>query len=364
MIRSQHTLTVIGSKAFIFGGKHPDGQLTKTDILAIALPPNEQEEEQHSQYTRYPAHSANPLGTGSVPLPAARYAHAACRRGEEILVYGGKGADGNDIDDGSSSIWAWHSGKARWAQYAPSDVIAQRPGPRSNHKIFVDEKQDLLILHGGESSSADGGRNASQETWAFLFGKGEWVKLPTVPTPPVSSSYVNSTLYSISSGGAQTPAIVETLDLHDFTGDTSNRCWSAVEESAKGRTPNPSARQWSTTLPVTTGFGRYYLLNFLGAPPAASDSDAASTTSSDLWSLQCPSEKLTGAGVKDLIRDKLPNTESGSFRWHEVEVPENKPEPRSYFGADNTTDGKSVVVWSGTDGKGVTASGGWIVTVR
>lgn len=89
--------------------------------------------------------------------------------------------------------------------------------------------------------------------------------------------------------------------------------------------------------------------------------------------MQLPSEGISASKVKDMIRDKLPKAESGSYNWAEVElVEEGKEEsqptpklgPRSYFGAHTSSDGRTVVLSGGVDELGHLEANAWVLKIK
>lgn len=100
---------------------------------------------------------------------------------------------------------------------------------------------------------------------------------------------------------------------------------------------------------------------------------------SDIWTMQLPSKSvkpmswtdLKPAAIKDTIREKL-GYDSGAHSWAEVDVQPNEqighegkvhPGPRGFFGADATSDGKSVVLWGGLNAKDERESDGWLISL-
>ncbi len=130
-------------------------------------------------------------------------------------------------------------------------------------------------------------------------------------------------------------------------------------------------------MPVSGGFGRYYLIQSFGKQltglGSTKDSPDQGPFLSTVWSLQLPSSGFSLASVKDAIRDRLPGRESGAFSWAEVQIEpveqmthEGKahPGPRAFLGADGCMEGSGVVFWGGVDAKGQLLSEGWLLRLR
>lgn len=108
LARANHTVTIIGSKAYIFGGEGADGKITSTDIHAVVLPGSK---EAGSEYACYPA---APLEDAHGVI-SARTKHAACSRGKHVVVHGGCNEDGSAVEEGSC-LWLWDSERLKWAK--------------------------------------------------------------------------------------------------------------------------------------------------------------------------------------------------------------------------------------------------------
>ena len=131
-------------------------------------------------------------------------------------------------------------------------------------------------------------------------------------------------------------------------------------------------------MPLRFGLGRTYLAYLFGSAEdmkgkeeAAGENIGLDPYTADIWILQLPSGKLSGAGIKDAIREKLPRVASGEMTWSAAEVvpvdqqgkTEGKahPGPRGFFGADVVGGGgdgdHSAVLFGGLSAKGVEADG-------
>ena len=359
LARSHHTTTVLGNKAYIFGGKRADGTLCSNTLQGIALPVADQHPGD-SEYVCYPAVSA----TDRVPSPRSN--HAACVRGDSLVVHGGEGPDGNPLDE--SCLWIWSSSSLQWTKIS---FVGDMPSSKSGHKIFLTESQgeDFLILHGGSKE------DSTTETWKFDFGSYAWTELPPAPAVTLTSQFVDSTLYGIS-GNSDVNGSLHILQL-DPSGTNNNELqWTTRDFPTNPLTPGPCPRIGGALVPVATGLGRKYLLYLLGSrrdvKMASSDHDFTDKHPfySDAWALQLPSENFSASQAKDTVRDYLPGFESGAFIWEEIDIAliettpmtsRNHPGPRAFFGADICPDGKSVIFWGGLNAGGQAESDGWLV---
>lgn len=333
---------MIGDSAYIFGGRSGDGQLCSTNIHEVPLP--SEKNKQHGEYASYQSTAV----THDAPSPISRYAHAACARDKSLIIHGGRD-DAGPLQSESTYLWEWNTISHVWTRIGPPNgTTSAAPKSRYNHRIFHDAKNDYLILHGGRMN---GDETESAETWIFDFASTAWTELKFAPALPLGSVFVNGTLYGITSESDW----VQSLSI------TAEKATSA--EWAINQTPSegPARVPGAAVVLLDYGLGRSYLLQLLG------------TGESGIWSLQLPAGLASGARVKDVIRDALPKTDSGSLSWAHVEISPPSPDqeitesgkahpgPRGYFGADNCGDGRRIILWGGINGKSETEGDGWIL---
>ncbi|PSR79724.1 hypothetical protein BD289DRAFT_375150 [Coniella lustricola] len=366
LARSRHSVTVLGDTAYIFGGEHADRSLASTDVHTVSLPSQTQSVAQHSHYTAFPVKDTV---TGEVVVPAPRKGHAAAARGKHVVVHGGSDDKGVPIDE-DNCIWLWDAEKLQWARIRAVTQIGKTLAAREGHSIFVDEKQDLLILHGGKTRE-----ELTAETWLFDFDAVAWTQLPSSPATPSVAAYVDNTLYSISTDSALGGSI-HVLKLGQNATERSKPealKWEQIDFPTNPLAPGPTSRVGASLLPVSTGYGRHYLVYLLGREAKPGQENQEERFRSDVWSVQLPSHGFNAAAVKDAIRDRLPgNIESGTYSWAEVEIVPTEqlehegkvhPGPRGFFGASTCADGKSIVFWGGLNAKGDQEADGWMLKV-
>lgn len=370
LARSHHTVTVIDDKAYIFGGQTSGGKLCTTDVHAISLP---SQTKPAAEYACYPAFPVKETATGELLVPSPRQGHAACARGKYVLIHGGSDENGTPIDE-DACLWTWDSETLRWSKIHAEVQIGRDLVPKAGHDIFVDEKQDILVLHGGRSTSGQTG-----ETWLYDFNAVAWTRLPSCPVAPSSSAFVDDALYSISSD-SELGGSIHVLKLGSNATDRANPDtlkWEKVDFPSNPLAPGPKSRVGGALIPISTGYGRYYLAYLLGRSEVGgqgSEDEQQAAFYSDIWSFQAPTHGITPASVKDAIRDKLPGSvESGSYSWAEVEIlpteqveHEGKvhPGPRAFFGASSCLGGKGVVFWGGVNAKGEQEADGWLLKIE
>ncbi|KAK3385514.1 hypothetical protein B0H63DRAFT_183692 [Podospora didyma] len=403
LARSGHTATVIGNTAWIFGGEGPDGFFCPADMIAVSLPAAEKttsaaDASTPSTATTYTRHDVTGI------KPTRRTQHAACSRADRyIIIHGGKNMDGEAIFE--DEVWMFDTVNLKWIVIPSATQIGTIMEARYGHHIFVDPKQDLLILHGGHPNreivwdgeagwydyrkktkdAADGSSGSSSseypvfkaintvaETWMFDLEARAWTQLPPSPAsgPPVAAALVDSTLYSINYetniGGK-----IHWLYLHQSATERERPdalVWHTAAFPANPFHPGPRPRKDAALLPLKTGMGRQYLVFMFGCSPAGYKEPEGFMA--DIWALQLPSTGVSAAAAKDAIRDKLPGMESGKLTWSEVEVIPTEqigtggkahPGGRCFFGADSCYDGKGIVMLGGLNRWSEKEADGWIL---
>ncbi|PVI05611.1 hypothetical protein DM02DRAFT_584192 [Periconia macrospinosa] len=431
LTRSHHSVTVIDNKAHIFGGTTSSGEIASNDIHIINLRSEKEKNYHHEpEYQLIPALSSNPSGGSDVP--AARTQHAACAFNSHVAIYGGADASGSPLEE-NSSIWLYDPTNKTWSQLS-SSTSETVPGPRAGARLFASsssssttvEDAKALFLYGGTTQEG----RVSSDLWSFDVPTSTWHALPNPPVlaSPTNAALVDGHLYLISSddaissslhilpvSAASSPADGTNDTLKD---DTDLPKWTTLTFPTNPLAPGPRARRDGALVPITTGYGRNYLVYLLGAretPPPPTGTTPSSSSSakrhedqtptqwSDTWTLQLPSSSLiqnpfptssssssheTGttaaaataltttikpAHIKDTLRTSV-GASSGTWSWAEVELvvpsdPEEEvkegklhPGPRSSFGADVLSlERNKVVFWGGVDAKGEVVGDGWVV---
>lgn len=366
---------MIDNKAYIFGGDTAAGTPASTDIHVVTLQHSGQPE---MDYSLIPALSTFEDGK----TPAARSRHAACAFHGGIAVYGGCNEQGGLIDE-KSSMWLFSPERKSWDMLAPTNVD-NAPGPRRNAQLFANDTH--IVLFGGVDGSGD---NAS-DLWHFDVAARTWSQLPTAPVAASNAALMSGQLWLIS-GSDPLSSQIHHLDISSSRNEMS---WESFTFPTNPLAPGPRARRDGALIPISTGWGRNYLIYLLGARNDATSTSPTTnleeashakevTQYSDTWVLQIPSSDLEAkasftlkdaikpAKIKDAIRSAL-GAETGHLSWAEavVQVPSDKemeeddgklhPGPRAFFGADVMVNGSSVVFWGGVDARGERVGDGWV----
>ncbi|CAO2647715.1 Nn.00g086370.m01.CDS01 [Neocucurbitaria sp. VM-36] len=403
--RSQHTVSVVKGRAYIFGGEIESGRLADNVMHVVILPSSGVLE---ADYTTFPARSANGLDD----VPNARKGHTAVVIGDSIYMFGG---EGESITNEKGRVWVYDTVSNTWSYLDPaSDTLfpskrtghasasSELPGPktRTYHEKAPQAPADpaTVVPEPAESDSwgtifVVGGRDTSSDelfndALAFDVRSRTWSNIPTPPGQPrdgASLSLVGDRLYRFGGKGVETwtSGATEFLDVSHVwkhaeggtTPLTSGWAWEEVSHTnGEGSTAAaPQARSNGGLVGVTTGQGRHYLL-------AVGGETESGTFFDDIWALQLAPERSTAAATKDGIRASM-KRDTHESQWAEVlykyvdtkgeEEQEIPGEPKSglgmrgHFGIAKGTevDGATAVVWGGVDAQGNILGDGWMVTV-
>ncbi|KAF2686307.1 hypothetical protein K458DRAFT_476830 [Lentithecium fluviatile CBS 122367] len=398
LTRSNHSLTVLHNKAYIFGGTTKDG-LASNEIHVVNLATEKNEDPDYQLIPAIPA-------TSGGPVPKSRTKHAACAFNDKIAIYGGVDSSGQSVDE-SATIWLFDPAEKTWSALASE---GDEPGHSKTAQLFP-HSGDLIVYRDSTPTPL----------WRFSHQTHTWTPLPDPPAPasPTNAALTNGHLYLITSTDPLSsqlhmlplpppPASTKSKEDNNPQGNpdpdpnSEFQKWTTLTFPTNPIAPGPLARHSGALLATTTGYGRNYLVYLLGArdTPVSSSTTATFpsapesmperdiTECSDTWALQLPSSSLEPkvawsvkdamkpAKIKDAIRSSV-GAESGKWGWAEVvvEVPDDlgvtgagegklHPGPRACFGADVLDDGAGVVFWGGEDAEGERVGDGWVVRVK
>ncbi|KAK4695625.1 hypothetical protein P7C71_g2155, partial [Lecanoromycetidae sp. Uapishka_2] len=389
--RSSHSLSIIKSKAYIFGGEEKPREPVDNHIHVFTLPLSEHDEV---DYQIIPARASAENGE----LPSPRVGHVASTVDDRIYIFGGRGGKDMKPLEESGRVWVFDSKLNVWSFLDPARG-SPSPESRSYHaststehplnqrelqnappagsvasaftKDNPNETKDYtenplgetgsgaddhgtLFIHGGCPGS---GRTA--DIWAFDVASRVWSQYPDVPGPPrggPSLTLTRERLYRFGGfdGEKELGGSIQYLRLTrsmfndkggkgDLAVSPLDGQWANVEPPTGTLTPGD--RSVAGLQPVTTGQGRHYLLLFLGErDPSALGHESAGKFWDDVWSFQLRPEGMTAASFKDATR-QLIGAKSAEGTWARVDVPESSkegsvehPGPRGWFASSNGQD--------------------------
>ncbi|CAF9938272.1 hypothetical protein IMSHALPRED_000740 [Imshaugia aleurites] len=373
--RSNHSLTVLAGRAYIFGGEDENGKLAGDEVHIVTLPLKKKgNHDGEVDYKCVPS-----LGEGEDgKVPRSRVGHVAVAIRERIYLFGGKGEDGEAIEE-MGRVWVFDTNTLGWsyidpasdtsttsvpqARYHHGAASSEHPLPQTNASSKASYSEQItstiaklpslmtktsspqephgsLIICSGLSSPS----SPLNDTWLFNIPTRTWSALPSTPAispSPPSMALTYNRLYLITSTsnlGSEIHYLPITKETYtDARGEgelglsTSKPEWTTLPFPTNPLTPGPRPRKGAGLVPVTTGNGREYLLYFLGekaatTPPATTaekeelqPEKTDPTFWSDTYSYQVPAVPITAAGIKDATRQAM-GIATGEDTWAEVRV--------------------------------------------
>ena len=416
--RSSHSLSVIKSKAYVFGGEEKPREPVNNHMHIFTLPSSGHDVVDYQDIQAQAA-----AREGDVPSP--RVGHTASVVSDRIYVFGGRGGKGMTPLDENGRVWVFDSKLSAWSYLDPAkgspcpearsyhasastehpiSSVAAPGGPPAGSvasaftKNPTYDSQDhtesplrvaesglddhgTLFIHGGCTAA---GRVA--EVWAFDIASRTWSQYPDPPGPPRGGpclTLAGHRLYRFGGfdGQQELGGSVHFLRLTRSTFDDKGGqgelavapltgSWETVEPPSG--TPIPGARSVAGFHPVTTGQGRNYLLLFLGErDPSSLGHEAAGQFWDDIWSFQLPPEGMTAASFKDATR-QLFGARNAEGTWARCDVPETSmtgsiehPGQRGWFASAPGRDlgPGSIILWGGLTAGNNRLGDGWILII-
>lgn len=327
--RSNHSLTVIADRAYIFGGEDENKKLAGDEVHIITLPLKNKKGNHDGEVDYKCVPSLGEGQDGKVPGPRA--GHMAVAIGERVYLFGGKGDDGQAIEE-MGRIWVFDTNTLGWsyidpasdtsttsvppARYHHGAASSEHPLPQTNASSKASYTEQLtstiaklpslmskasspqephgsLIICSGLSSSS----SPLNDTWLFNITTRIWSALPSTPSTspsPPSMALTYNRLYLITS----TSNLESEIHFLPITKETYNDArgegevglkslkneWTTLPFPTNPLAPGPRPRKGAGLMPVTTGNGREYLLYFLG------ERDTTTTTTTTTTKSKQPSE--------------------------------------------------------------------------
>lgn len=314
--RSSHSLSVVGSKAYLFGGELRPRE--PVDSVLHVFPINT-ESLAASNDTTAAKQATTQGGTTSVATreisdrkegdswPTARVGHTAARVGDDIYVFGGRGGEDMKPLDEAGRVWQFSTGTEQWTALDPVNNET-RPEARSYHSSTGASDVGKVFIHAGCPASGRQG-----DLWSFDISKKIWQQLPRAPDPPRGGpgfTYGMKKLWRYGGFDGKNE-LGGQLDYIDVTKPDED--WTSVSYKAD-ECPGPRS---VTGLHILTVKGQDFLVTFLGERDASNLGHAgAGVFWGDVWALA-----LSPEGV--------PKEE----KWIKCESQGKIPE-RGWFGSD------------------------------
>ncbi|KAI9781359.1 MAG: Negative regulator of mitotic exit [Peltula sp. TS41687] len=163
LARTNHTMVTYADKLFLFGGT--DGTQWFNDVWTY--------DPRTNKWTQLDS-------IGHIPLP--REGHAAALVDDVMYILGGRTEEGNDLGD----LAAFRISSKRWYTF---HNMGSSPSPRSGHSMTTQGK--LIIVVGGEPSSAP--RDPPELSLVYILdtAKIRYPNDPSTSTPPMDRTVGN-----------------------------------------------------------------------------------------------------------------------------------------------------------------------------
>ncbi|KAF8499070.1 hypothetical protein F5888DRAFT_1611375 [Russula emetica] len=163
--RFSHTMTLVGSKLFVFGGRSATGKGRLNDIWALDLNCLKSNPFWESSYEPAPGNEK--------PLP--RSGHVSVTTGDRIIIFGGYGNPNTKFND----TWSFNISTRKWTELQCTGPI---PSPRATHAaVLID---DVMYVFGGLALD---GTNLGGLT-AFKLSTQRWTAFQDVGSSPSGRS--------------------------------------------------------------------------------------------------------------------------------------------------------------------------------
>nr|ODN87317.1 hypothetical protein L203_03590 [Cryptococcus depauperatus CBS 7841] len=278
--RSSQIVSVVGDRAYIFGGELRPREPRDNDIHAVSLG------SRNATMTCEPATSQS---------PSPRVGTAACTLNGKIYIFSGRGGVAMAPIEEQGAVWEFDPVAASWSFLLPSDASARAfPVARSYHCMASDGK-DTLYLHAG---CAEKGRLS--DLWAFSLSRRSWTELASASDPPrggASIAFTDGKLYRMNGFDGNT----EQGGSIDIYAPKTNS-WTLHSYSPDGKT-GPTPRSVSCLLPVRLD-GQSFLITLFGEhDPSSLGHQGAGKMLSDVWAFDINSKTWAEVVVQG---DQLP----------------------------------------------------------
>jgi hypothetical protein len=321
--RSSHSLCVIGSKAYLFGGELRPREPVDNAVHVFDLPASGSAEKDSASIVDCKAIQA---GEDAPPL---RVGHTAARIGSDFYVFGGRGGVDPKALEEQGRLWKFSAESLTWSSISPSSTdTSGYPEARSYHASTASPNN--IFVHAGCPAS---GRQT--DLWSFDINSSTWTQLANAPEPARGGpgfTYALGRLcrYGGFDGKRELGGQLDYLDVEPSP-DGKDAKWQSTTFE-EGDCPGPRS---VTGLSVVNIKNEPHLIAYLGERDASNLGHAgAGVFWGDIWALKLSKE----SGI-------------AAEKWEKVEIEgaESLPE-RGWFASDVVSDDR-ILVYGGLNAK-------------
>ncbi|KAJ5667891.1 uncharacterized protein N7477_006461 [Penicillium maclennaniae] len=257
--RSSQIISVVGDRAYIFGGELRPREPRDNDVHAVLLSNN-------ASINSEPATSHS---------PSPRVGSASCTLNSKIYIFSGRGGVAMAPLEEQGAVWEFDPAVARWSCILPSDGSPKAfPVARSYHCMASDGR-DTIYLHAG---CPEKGRLS--DLWAFSVSRRKWTELAPACDPPRGGSsiaFTDNNLYRMNGFDGITEQ-GGSVDIYS----PETKSWASHVYSPDGKV-GPTPRSVSCLLPIRLG-DRSLLITLFGEhDPSSLGHQGAGKMLSDMW---------------------------------------------------------------------------------
>ncbi|KAG8408046.1 hypothetical protein J3459_018230 [Metarhizium acridum] len=285
LCRSSHALSILGSKAYIFGGELLPRQPVDNQSDVVDLAP-----DSHA--------TLKTLAVGNAPSP--RVGTPSVSVNGHIWLFSGRGGLAMDPIDEQGSLWRYNPANPSWDLVKTTS--SEYPAARSYHAMTSDGAK-TIYLHAGCPS-----KGRLSDLWAFDTESLEWTELPSAPGPArggTSITFCQGKLYRMGGfdGSSEQGGILDSYV-------PASRTWQSTSFSPDG-IHGPGARSVATLLSLRSAEQHVLLTMFGESDPSSLGHAGAGKMLRDAWIFN--------------IRDSA---------WKKVVFEGDVPVARGWFSAD------------------------------
>ncbi|BEJ12467.1 hypothetical protein CspHIS471_0209270 [Cutaneotrichosporon sp. HIS471] len=314
--RSSHSLSVIGNKAYIFGGELESRTPVDSAVHVVDL--------RTGSYDKFET-------TGA---PSLRVGHAAAVIGQSIFLFGGRGGPAMEPVEEHGAVYEFDTASSSWHKHTPSGAY---PAARSYHCATA--TPDAFVIHAG-----CGVGPRLSDVWSFSPSTGSWTQLPDAPGVGRGGATLAASggalwRFGGFNGVTELGGAIDTLQKGEWAstrfGEEEGLSRHAAAALIKGEGSGPGPRSVAGMHAVGD---RLVVVMGEGKPSITGGHEAAGNFWDDVW------------------------TYSPKEGWTEVAIEGEKPNARGWFASDGT--GHGVVVHGGLDDGNTRLADVWVLTLE